>query len=152
MNAPDTPPRATPFSPLARAVLDAFSEGVVIFDAHGQLSYANERARHIMNGLEGARGGNADELLPELARMGGRIAPLRVGDLRVGEAVYIPGEHGPHTLAEQERDAIVKTLDQTGWRLAETARRLGISRTTLWRRLRAYGLHREKRGRWVRSG
>src|SRR5256884_1759115 len=35
---------------------------------------------------------------------------------------------------------IFDTLEVTHGKLAETARRLGISRTTLWRRLRAYGL------------
>src|SRR6266581_1912430 len=42
--------------------------------------------------------------------------------------------------AERERQAILDTLESTHGKLAETARRLGISRTTLWRRLRAYGL------------
>jgi len=62
--------------------------------------------------------------------------------------VYIPSKEGPPSLAEQERRAIVQTLDQTEWRLAETARLLGISRTTLLRRLKTYGLHRDKRGTW----
>lgn len=131
--------------------MDSFSEGVVVFDAEGLLSYANQRAREIIDGLEVSDPRSADQLLPELARLGGRIVRLRVGDLNVGEAVFVPGEDGPHTLAERERAAIVRTLDQTGWRLAETARRLGISRTTLWRRLRAYGLHREKPRRWART-
>jgi len=33
-------------------------------------------------------------------------------------------------------------LEATSGRLAEAARRLGISRTTLWRRLKSYGLDR----------
>jgi len=37
---------------------------------------------------------------------------------------------------QRERDAIHETLRQTDGRLAQAARRLGISRTTLWRRLR----------------
>jgi transcriptional regulator of acetoin/glycerol metabolism len=55
-----------------------------------------------------------------------------------GEAVFLVGDSAP-TLAEQERQAILGALAATGGRLAEAARRLGISRTTLWRRLRAYG-------------
>ena len=46
----------------------------------------------------------------------------------------------PRGARERERQAILDTLQVTHGKLAETARRLGISRTTLWRRLRAYGL------------
>ena len=45
--------------------------------------------------------------------------------------------------------AAVASLDAHGWKLAETAKSLGISRTTLWRRLKAYGLHRDGRSRWA---
>jgi transcriptional regulator of acetoin/glycerol metabolism len=60
--------------------------------------------------------------------------------MELGEVVFLPEGDGNHTLAERERQAILDTLEATHGKLAETARRLGISRTTLWRRLRAYGL------------
>ena len=73
-----------------------------------------------------------------------------LGGSKLGEAVYLPSSEAVQgqTLAERERDAIIRTLDSTGWKLTESARRLGISRTTLWRRLREYGLERDGRGRW----
>ena len=74
-----------------------------------------------------------------------------MGHLELGEAVFIPGVSGPTTLAEREKEAIVKMLDANNWKLAETARHLGISRTTLWRRLKAYGLHRDGRTKWAQS-
>ena len=40
-------------------------------------------------------------------------------------------------LAGQERSAILKTLEETGWNQAKAAEILGISRSTLWRRLRS---------------
>jgi transcriptional regulator of acetoin/glycerol metabolism len=79
------------------------------------------------------------------------LSPLRIGTLELGEAMFIPGIAGPTTLADREKEAIVKTLDAHGWKLAETARQLGISRTTLWRRLKAYGLHRDGRTKWSKA-
>jgi transcriptional regulator with PAS, ATPase and Fis domain len=139
------------FSPLARAVLDSFAEGVVVFDAHGRVLYANSPAEAALENVAGDTARNAEHLIPELARLGARIAPLRVGDFKVGEAVYLPetGEKA-ETLADRERNAILQTLEGQEWRLAQSARALGISRTTLWRRLKEYGLHRSGRGKWSR--
>ncbi len=142
------PMNGSVFSPLAKAVLDSFNEGVVVFDPDGRLAYANGYARNVLRGLSNGQAEDAENLMPKLARLGGRMAPLRVGSLTVGEAVYLPAEKGPSSLADRERQAIVDTLEKTGWRLAESARMLGISRTTLWRRLKAYGLDRDRRGGW----
>lgn len=137
------------FSPLAKALLDGFSEGVVVFDVDGRLLYANSPAREALAGMDLSEG--APDLQPRLAALGGRLSPLRVGGLELGEAMFIPGIAGPTTLAAREKEAIVKTLDSNNWKLAETARSLGISRTTLWRRLRAYGLHRDGRSKWAQT-
>jgi transcriptional regulator of acetoin/glycerol metabolism len=136
------------FSPLAKALLDGFNEGVIVFDQHGRIVYLNAHARDVLQdaGLDATS--EKDDLLPELAGLGGRLAPLRAGNLDIGEAIFIPRREGPTTLAEREKDAIVRSLEAHNWRLAETAKTLGISRTTLWRRLRAYGLHRDGRSRW----
>ena len=144
------PSRAAVFSPLAKAVLDSFNEGVV-FHPDGRIAYANGHAQVVLRSLGNGTVEDADGLLPKLARLGGRVAPLRTGSLAVGEAVYLPAGRGPSSLADRERQAIVDTLEKTGWRLAESARLLGISRTTLWRRLKAYGLDRDRRGNWEES-
>ena len=137
------------FSPLAKALLDGFSEGVVVFDMEGRLLYTNQPAREALAGMDLFQG--APDLQPRLAALGGRLRPLRVGGLELGEAMYIPGVAGATTLAAREKEAIVKTLDAHNWKLAETARSLGISRTTLWRRLKAYGLHRDGRSKWAQT-
>jgi transcriptional regulator of acetoin/glycerol metabolism len=151
---PDTlPVNSTPsvFSPLAKALLDGFSEGVVVFDLDGRLVYANQPAREALAGAGIDPKAGAPDLQPRLAAMGGRLRLLRVGGLELGEAMFIPGIAGPTTLAAREKEAIVKTLEAHNWKLAETARYLGISRTTLWRRLKAYGLHRDGRSKWAHA-
>jgi transcriptional regulator of acetoin/glycerol metabolism len=128
------------FSPLAKAVLDGFAEAVVLFDGDGRIMYANAPAQEILSRI--ANGGplSTKALLPHLGRLGGRIERLTTGTVAVGHAVYVPVPSPDTTLADRERRAIVETLNATGWRLTETARRLGISRTTLWRRLRLWGI------------
>jgi transcriptional regulator of acetoin/glycerol metabolism len=135
------------FSPLAKALLDAFSEGAVVFDQNGKVLYANQQAREL--GLDYTQ--TSRELMPQLAELGGRLKPLKIGSIDLGEAMFLPGNAGPKTLAEREKEAIVRSLDAHSWKLAETAKSLGISRTTLWRRLRAYGLHRDGRSKWAQA-
>ena len=120
------------FSPLARAVIDSVSEGIVIFDQQGRLLYANAAARRAIEGQNG-------DVRNRLQTLGARFAPLRNGAQHLGEAAILPAA-GALTLAERERQAITDTLQDTSGKLAETARRLGISRTTLWRRLKSYGM------------
>ncbi|MFT4978370.1 MAG: transcriptional regulator of acetoin/glycerol metabolism, partial [Myxococcota bacterium] len=43
-------------------------------------------------------------------------------------------------LPPEERDAIVAALRETSGRKAEAAARLGMSRSTLWRKMRELGL------------
>jgi transcriptional regulator of acetoin/glycerol metabolism len=132
-------PPLTSLPPLSQAVLESFGNGLIVFDPHGRMVFANAHARRVA-GIDGDAGARADALRPRLLALGGRVSPLRAGGANLGEAVFLPGSEQPRTLAERERQAIVDTLQGTRGRLAETARRLGISRTTLWRRLKAYGL------------
>jgi transcriptional regulator of acetoin/glycerol metabolism len=128
------PPGPVPaaFSPLARAVIDSVSEGVVIFDQQGRVLYANAAARRAIDGQNG-------DVRNRLQSLGARFSALKNGLQNLGEAAILP-QTGPSTLAERERQAITDTLQDTSGKLAETARRLGISRTTLWRRLKSYGM------------
>src|ERR1041385_5811968 len=91
----------------AKALLDAFSEGVIVFGPDGKVLYANAQAREL--GLDLGR--PASDLMPALAELGGRLKPLRVGHLDLGEAMFFQGTAGPTTLAERERQAIVRSLD-----------------------------------------
>jgi DNA-binding NtrC family response regulator len=46
------------------------------------------------------------------------------------------------SMADMERDQIVRTIQRLGGNLAEVARTLGIGRTTLWRKMREYGIRK----------
>jgi transcriptional regulator of acetoin/glycerol metabolism len=127
------------FAPLGQAVMETVSEGVVVFDPYGKMLYANQRARKIIDAF-GVEAGRGDKLRERLVAFGGRTRSLKQGTLELGEVVFVADGDAGRTLAERERQAILDTLEVTHGKLAETARRLGISRTTLWRRLRAYGL------------
>ena len=99
---------------------------------------------------------------------GGALKTSRPASDRSGEG-KLPGEWLPHLkpsersllssaesatdgglrvarrLAREERmrpevRRLLQALDAQGWRRAETARALGISRSTLWRRMKDYGL------------
>lgn len=51
-----------------------------------------------------------------------------------------PGTEPPGPAAAAEIARIRKALEATRFRRSEAARRLGMSRTTLWRKMREYGL------------
>jgi len=143
---------ARSITPVVKALLDPLAEGVVIFSPAGELVYANQSAETAVPGLK-ENGQVTRAILPHLARLGARIAPLWVEGSKLGEAVYLPlpirpSDDDSSTLADRERGAILQMLESTGWKLTKSANNLGISRTTLWRRLRAYGLERDSRGRW----
>jgi len=133
----------SPLGSLLSAVIEAIGEGVVVFDRDGRVAYVNAPARAALPGSMDSTAAETD-LRSQLLEQGGRRVPLRVGESVLGEAVFLdsPGES---TLASRERRAILQALQRTGGRLAEAARHLGISRTTLWRRLKEYGVRRDGR-------
>ncbi len=45
-----------------------------------------------------------------------------------------------HSIAELEKDLILRTLEETKWNNGKTAAKLGISPTTLWRKMKKFGL------------
>jgi transcriptional regulator of acetoin/glycerol metabolism len=49
-------------------------------------------------------------------------------------------------LAALEQRLIEEVLDRSGWRMQEAADLLGISRVTLWRKLKDYGIERPNNG------
>ncbi len=65
------------------------------------------------------------------------LPPHVSGGVLLGPA---PGLAAAQTLADAERAHIMRTLEQCGWNHSRTAETLGIGRTTLWRKLKEYGI------------
>lgn len=148
MTATDRPATSLDLPPLVRVILDQVADAVVVLDGDGRPLLINRSAR-VLLGVSSAATMDGTDLRGRALAHGGRSVALPLESGIPGEAVVVPAA-GEGTLAERERRAILGALDATAGRLAETARRLGISRTTLWRRLKAYGLEREATYRWHR--
>jgi len=130
----------------ARALLSHVSDGIIVFSTEGDVIFVNDVARARVSPASGASApAEPDALRRRALALGGRSIAVDLGDRGTVEAIVLAPASGG-TLAERERRAILEALDTTNGGLAETARRLGISRTTLWRRLKAYGLDRDRAG------
>ena len=108
-------------------------------EAVGVVIGARDLAQPVVAAGIQVAGGLGGRFGNRLQSLGARFSPLKNGTQNLGEAAILPPT-GALTLAERERQAIADTLQDTSGKLAETARRLGISRTTLWRRLKSYGM------------
>jgi DNA-binding NtrC family response regulator len=67
------------------------------------------------------------------------LPPHVAAGLPLGQAPPLPRQH---TLAELEKTHILQTLERCGWSHSRAADALDIGRTTLWRKLKEYGLDR----------
>jgi DNA-binding NtrC family response regulator len=89
-----------------------------------------------------------NELPPEVLRPAMPVAAYSTsvsqpGDFSAGASSFLPGPMtAPTSLRDVERQQILSALEQTGWHRGKTAEILGISPSTLYRRLRDYNLER----------
>ncbi|HKR00561.1 MAG TPA: sigma-54 dependent transcriptional regulator, partial [Pyrinomonadaceae bacterium] len=85
------------------------------------------------------------ELPPEVARPAAFSAPAAsVGNSQAAPAAFNspPASASPASLRDVERQQILAALEQTDWHRGKAAEMLGISPSTLYRRLRDYNLER----------
>lgn len=115
------------------SALDAVSDAVVVCDARGSVVLANRGARELFGSVPESRSDVARHPL---------YGSAREEQIAGASVVVIPRARQVLPLAERERLAIEQALGESGWQLAVAARKLGISRTTLWRRLKQYRLSR----------
>jgi len=80
------------------------------------------------------------ELPPEVVRAPFLIPPPAVAAQAGAQAENLAAASGALSLREVERQQILSALEQTGWHRGKTAELLGISPSTLYRRLRDYNL------------
>jgi DNA-binding NtrC family response regulator len=80
------------------------------------------------------------ELPPEIASPPAVFRPAAVSANTHGDAASNQAPGVPPPLREVERQQILAALEQTGWHRGKTADMLGISPSTLYRRLRDYNL------------
>jgi DNA-binding NtrC family response regulator len=87
-----------------------------------------------------------NELPPEVLRRSARPVPVMVATATTtqptGEGTVADASQTTASLREVERQQILAALEQTGWHRGKTAEILGISPSTLYRRLRDYNLDR----------
>jgi DNA-binding NtrC family response regulator len=92
-----------------------------------------------------------NELPPEVARRVPLAGPLafsppggaNASDMAAAQNSFAPpSPPAPTSLREVERQQILSALEQTNWHRGKTAELLGISPSTLYRRLRDYNLER----------
>jgi len=78
--------------------------------------------------------------LCEDGRIGLEDLPVMIRQAR--PVVSAIEEVSEHPLEDAERQALLTTLEQTRWHMTHTAEQLGVSRNTLYRKLRKHGIAR----------
>ena len=71
------------------------------------------------------------------------LQDLESDDARSGVAPSPPAARGSDYLTEKER--ILRALEESGWNQSNAAKRLGVDRSTLWRKQKKYGISRDAR-------
>jgi len=151
VNIPPLRERVEDIEPLARHLLDKIA-GVGVAELNPQAVDALKgfswtgNVRHLRNCLERAvlladnNQITVKELPPEVVyRM--EKASLSVNYTSPGSAAVSSFQNvSPTNLRESERQQILNALEKTGWHRGKTAELLGISPSTLYRRLREYDL------------
>jgi DNA-binding NtrC family response regulator len=77
-----------------------------------------------------------------MAFTGPTSQPGAAADFNAGANSFGSVSGSPTSLRDVERQQILSALEQTGWHRGKTAEILGISPSTLYRRLRDYNLER----------
>jgi len=114
-------------------------------DALGAYSWPGN-VRELVNALEYAMvhvDGTtilARHLPPEIQETSHRVANLLADDTAPASALVQRYYRAPAQQPGQEKETLLLALKETGGNKAAAAEKLGMSRTTLWKRLKQYGI------------
>ena len=117
-------------------------------EARGETVVIDEPAREALLGF--AWPGNVRQLrnvlrtlaaLCDDGRIGLEDLPAMIRSARSAVAQVVEEPSG-HPLEDAERLALLNALEQTRWHMTNTAEQLGVSRNTLYRKLRKHGIAR----------
>ena len=120
---------ATQFGKKVPEISSAFLDALVSYPFPGNV-------RELQNIVERAVALSRDEVLT------GKDLPP---DLFLGNSRPTPPDHAKNQLKILEQEHIYEVYRRTGFNQTETAQQLGISRTTLWRRLKELNLIPDKK-------
>jgi transcriptional regulator of acetoin/glycerol metabolism len=120
-----------------KALLDHLAEGVVVFDRQGRILSINRAACRLLEDPDQGPGATA-ELIRELSSV---ASSAMAGD------ASSHGRPDRDAKGHLTADAIEESLSIAGWNIAAAARRLGVSRTAFYKRIRALGLDRFRQPR-----
>jgi transcriptional regulator with PAS, ATPase and Fis domain len=122
------------------ALLDHLSEGVLVFDRQGRILSINRAACEMLETAPGEA-------------VGCHIRRLLADRLDGAPSSAMPGDDSPDGRPDRDpqghltAEAIEESLLIAGWNIAKAARLLGVSRTTLYKRIRSLDLHRPREPR-----
>jgi transcriptional regulator with PAS, ATPase and Fis domain len=138
----DVAPLATAFlaeaeAKIGRSGLSLSEEATAALARHPWPGNVRELRNVILRAAAVAASARIEAADLTLVHLGGPAAASQ-GAASQGAPAWAPqGEGG-----ESERDDLVSALDRCGWNIARTATSLGVSRMTLYRRLRRHGITR----------
>ena len=121
---PPAAPRMRAVSPEALRALRAYAWPGNVRELQNAIEYAALQA--------GGGDVHVEHLPPDVRE--GAAAPARAR-----HAVTGAGEGGGATAAD-EREAVLAALERTGWNRTRAAQALGVSRVTLWKRMKRHGI------------
>ena len=140
---------------VANAVFDSIGEALLCVDGDFRIAYAPHEFRELIGSpVSAALGSEVDAMLRQGRRAETRALLRTVSKTRGVTAVlapYVSRTDGEKDIkyvivlrsfeeSESARGRIVAALEANRWRRDAAARSLGISRATLWRKMRDLGL------------